>query len=211
MQHRTRDPSTSKSARSPFVFDVRALGRRAGASRATHRSVPAPGGFGTALIGVPEGAELELDIRFEAVMEGVLVSGTVRARLTGECARCLDPLASAIEVEFQELFCYLAARDGDSQATEEAHCLDGDLLDLESVCRDAVLLALPLSPLCSDDCPGLCAGCGGRLADLGVGHRHGDSVDPRWAALRLLDTSDTAAGPGPRGMGRDHAGDLQED
>lgn len=172
------------------------------------RSVPAPAGFGTGLIGVPEGADLDVDVRLEAVMEGVLVSGTARAPVTGECARCLDPLASAVEVAFQELFRYPAAGDADSEATEEDHFLDGDLLDLEPVCRDAVLLALPLSPLCSEDCPGLCAECGGRLADLGLGHRHGDSIDPRWVALRLLDTSDTAAGPGPPRMGPDHADDL---
>ena len=94
---------------------------------------------------------------------------------------------------------------GDSEATEEDHYLDGDLLDLEPVCRDAVLLALPLSPLCSGDCPGLCAECGARLADLGSEHGHGDSADPRWAALRLLDTADTAAR-----IGRDHADDRQE-
>jgi len=164
----------------------------------------APADFGVELVGVPPGADLELDIRLEAVMEGVLVSGTVRAPLTGECARCLDPVTSSIEVGFQELFCYLAAREaGDSEATEEDHCLDGDLLDLEPVCRDAVLLALPLSPLCSGDCPGLCAECGARLADTGPEHGHGDSADPRWAALRLLDAADTAAR-----TRRDHADDL---
>ena len=96
----------------------------------------APADFGVELVGVPAGADIELDIRLEAVMEGVLVSGTVRAPLTGECARCLDPVTSSIEVGFQELFCYLAARvAGDSEATEEDHYLDGDLLDLEPVCR----------------------------------------------------------------------------
>jgi DUF177 domain-containing protein len=166
----------------------------------------APSGFCVELIGVPEGADVELEIRLEAVMEGVLVSGTVRAPLTGECARCLDPVASSIEVGLQELFCYPAVRfTRDSEATEEDHYLDGDLLDLEPVCRDAVLLALPLSPLCSGDCPGLCVECGVRLADLGSEHGHGESADPRWAALRLLDTTGNAAR-----TGRDHADDRQE-
>ncbi len=166
----------------------------------------APADFGVELVGVPAGADLELDLLLEAVMEGVLASGTVRAPLTGECARCLDPVTSSIEVGFQELFCYLAARHaGDSEATAEDHYLDGDLLDLEPVCRDAVLLALPLSPLCSGNCPGLCADCGARLADVGPEHGHGDSADPRWAALRLLDAADTAAR-----TRRDDADDLKE-
>ena len=131
-------------------------------------------------------------------MEGVLVSGTARTVATGECARCLEPLTLDLEVTFQELFTYPAA-DGDdgadddgatSEAAGDVHLLDGDLLDLEPVLRDAVVLALPLAPLCREDCPGLCAECGARLADAGPGHGHGDGTDPRWAALRVLAAPD---------------------
>ncbi len=55
--------------------------------------------------------------------------------------------------------------------------------DLEPALRDAVVLALPLAPLCTDDCPGLCVECGGRRADLAPDHGH-ETLDPRWAALR---------------------------
>jgi uncharacterized protein len=48
------------------------------------------------------------------------------------------------------------------------------------------VLALPMSPLCREDCPGLCAECGVPLADAGPGHRHDAAVDPRWAALQQL-------------------------
>ncbi|MCW2914010.1 MAG: hypothetical protein JWN52_2078, partial [Actinomycetia bacterium] len=66
---------------------------------------------------------------------------------------------------------------------EDERRLEGDFIDLEPVLRDAVVLALPLSPLCRDDCPGLCSECGVKLADAGPDHRH-DAVDPRWAALQ---------------------------
>ena len=56
-------------------------------------------------------------------------------------------------------------------------------VDLEQTVRDAVVLALPLAPLCTDDCPGLCPECGERRADLGPDHGH-ETLDPRWAALR---------------------------
>ncbi|MBB4701328.1 uncharacterized protein BJ982_002872 [Sphaerisporangium siamense] len=132
------------------------------------------------MIGVPQGAEIELDLRLEAVMEGVLVTGTASVPLDGECSRCLDPLTSNVEVGFQELFFYSA-----EDAAEDDPVLDGELLDLEPTFRDAVVLALPLSPVCGDDCPGLCVECGVKLADAGPDHGH-EKVDARWASLRTL-------------------------
>jgi len=138
---------------------------------------------------VPAGADVTLHLRFEAVSEGVLVTGSAVAPLTGECARCLDPLSSATEVGIQELYRY-EPDPGEDEADEEERFLDGDRLDLEPAFRDAVVLALPLSPLCREDCPGLCAECGVRLAEAGSLHGHGEAVDPRWGSLRQLDVSD---------------------
>ena len=49
---------------------------------------------------------------------------------------------------------------GGTDRDEEAYPLAGDELDLEPLARDAVLLELPLAPLCAEDCPGLCPTCG---------------------------------------------------
>jgi len=152
--------------------------------RGETRTVPAPADLRVELVGVPEGADVELDVRLEAVTEGVLVSGTATVPLAGECARCLDPLTSHLEAGIQELYGY---HPGPGEDGEDGHYLEGDLLDLEPTLRDAVVLALPLSPLCRDDCPGLCGQCGARLAEAGPGHGHGDAVNPMWAALRQLD------------------------
>ena len=151
--------------------------------RSEHLIVPAPADLGVEMVGVPRGADLELDIRLEAVMEGVLISGTVRASLEGECGRCLDEFSTEFEGDIQELFVYPDTRSG-GEAEEDERRLEGDLIDLEPVLRDVVVLALPLSPLCRDDCPGLCSECGEKMADLGPDHRHNDVVDPRWAALQ---------------------------
>ena len=144
--------------------------------------------FGSGLVEVPSGAEVMLDLRFEAVSEGVLVTGSAVAPIKGECARCLEPLASTQEVSLQELYRYLPD-PGEDDADGEERFLDGDHLDLEPAFRDELVLALPLSPLCREDCPGLCAECGIRLADAGAGHGHGGNIDPRWSALRQLDVS----------------------
>ncbi len=173
-----------------FVFDMRALGRGPGEFRDERRTASAPDGLGSGLVLVPVGGDVALDLRFEAVSEGVLVTGSAVAPLTGECARCLDPVTSTVEVSFQELYRYLPDPDDDEDDGEDRF-LDGDFLDLEPAFRDAVVLALPLSPLCRDDCPGLCAECGAKLADVGPEHGHGDKVDPRWGLLAKLDIHDT--------------------
>jgi uncharacterized protein len=186
MPHGSRNNLTRIDPRAPFVIDTRTLGRRPGSMRKDSYTVPAAADLGVEMVGVPEGTDVELDLMLEAVMEGVLVSGTARASLSGECARCLDPLTSSIEVEFQELYVYSDTRSGES-ADDDERRLEGDLIDLEPVVRDAMVLALPLSPLCQDDCPGLCPDCGVRLADAEPDHHH-DAVDPRWAALQgMLD------------------------
>ncbi|MFC7327844.1 YceD family protein [Marinactinospora rubrisoli] len=182
-------------SRAPLVVDTRPLGRRPGSMRTEQRVVPNPGALAVGMTGVPEDGEIELDLRLEAVMEGVLVTGQARTRMAGECSRCLDPVAEPVEAGFQELFRYplddeiggvAAGAEADAEAEDEDYYLEGDLIDLEQVVRDAVVLALPLSPLCRDDCPGLCAECGVKLADAGPEHGHDDRVDPRWEALRAL-------------------------
>jgi uncharacterized protein len=148
------------------------------------RTVQAPADLGIEVLSVPEGSPVELDLRLEAVMEGVLVTGTARAALEGECARCLEPIDDEIDVTLQELFVY-DDLDVDPDEELEVSMLQDDLVDLEPLLRDAVVLALPFQPLCQDDCPGLCPECGARLAD-DPDHGHDAPVDPRWAALSGL-------------------------
>lgn len=181
--------------RSPYVIDVRALGRRPGSMREYRRSVPAPAGLGLDIIGVPQGAPLAIDVRLESVTEGVLVTGTVRGPLTGECGRCLEPVADELTVEVCELFAYPDSTTDATTEPDEVHRLDKDLLDIEPMVRDAVVLALPWTPLCRPDCGGLCPTCGDRLDDLPSGQAH-ETLDPRWAALASFREAGTDA-PGP--------------
>jgi uncharacterized protein len=153
---------------------------------------PAPEGMGVMAIGVPAGTDVALDLRLESVVEGVLVTGTARVQLTGECSRCLDAISDELEVDIQELFSYeetdafgrlrggSAGGDAEDEDDEQRYVI-GDFLDLEPVLRDAVVLDLPLAPVCRDDCPGLCPQCGFGLRD-DPDHHH-DVIDPRWAAL----------------------------
>jgi uncharacterized protein len=179
---------TTLDPRAPLVLDTRELGRRPGSQRERTLDVPAPAELGIEVLRVPEGSPVELDLRLEAVMDGVLVTGEAHADLEGECVRCLEPIHDQVDVTFQELYLYDDTRDAASvqeEGEDDVSMLDGDLLDLEPVLRDAVVLALPFQPLCQDDCPGLCPECGARLAD-DPDHHHDAPVDPRWAGLADL-------------------------
>ncbi|MEU9335294.1 YceD family protein [Streptomyces sp. NPDC048290] len=178
--------------RNPLVFDTHELGRRPGALQRLTRTVDAPKDLGLqGVVAVPEGTPVELSLRLESVMEGVLVTGTARAKAKGECVRCLEPLELSLEAEFQEMFSYPDADDrgrviaepgDDAEDDEDRLFIEDGLFDLEPVLRDAVVLALPMQPVCREDCPGLCSTCGARLAD-DPDHHH-DAVDIRWAALQ---------------------------
>lgn len=155
---------------------------------ATTRTVAAPAhGLGLPTIGVAAGDPVQLDVRLESVTEGVYVSGTVHARVTGECARCLDPVADEITADLGELFAYPDSATVETTEDNEVPRVSGtrgdEHVDLEQIVLDALVGDLPLAPLCRPDCPGLCVGCGEKWADLGPDHRH-ETLDPRWAALR---------------------------
>lgn len=184
--------------RSPFVLDVSRLGMRPGSMITFDDTVSAPSRIGIELIAIPVGAPVDLDLRLESVSEGVLVTGTVSAPTQGECARCLTPVTGDVEIHLTELFAY---PDSTTEATtdedDEVGRVVDDAVDLEQPIIDAVGMMLPFSPLCRDDCPGLCPECGVTLADFeGDAEPHGhDVVDPRWAKLAALKL------PGDEGRG----------
>jgi DUF177 domain-containing protein len=175
-------PHRPLNPRSGLVLDAHQLGRRAGAMKVVQTSVEAPADLGIGVIGVPMGSPVELDLRLESVVEGVLVSGSATVEVRGECVRCLGDVSDELKVAIQELYVY----PGVEQDDELASRLEGDLIDLEPLLRDEVVLDLPFQPLCRDDCSGLCVECGANLND-DPGHRHEERLDPRWDALRGLE------------------------
>jgi uncharacterized protein len=173
-----------------------------------HETVAAPARIGIELIAIPVGAPVELDLRLESVSEGVLVSGTASAPTEGECARCLTPVTGEVEVALTELFAYPdsateATTDEDDEVGRVVSDASGDTVDLEQPIIDAVGMTLPFSPLCREDCPGLCPECGVPLADFEADpepHQH-DVIDPRWAKLAAMKNADDGP-PDPAAGGR---------
>jgi uncharacterized metal-binding protein YceD (DUF177 family) len=177
-----RPADVRRPAANPWKLDLRELGRRPGTLLELNRSAPAPAGWRVELVGVPEGAEVALRLRLESVMEGVLVSGELDVPIEGSCARCLEPFEDTLELEVQELYAYEGSTTVETSEEDEVRRVEGDYLDLEPLVRDTVVLSLPLAPVCSPDCAGLCVDCGQRLDDLPADHAH-EVVDARWAGL----------------------------
>jgi len=190
--HRPAD--VRRSSANPWKLDLRELGRRPGSLQELDRTAPAPAGWRVELVGVPEGAEIGLGLRLESVMEGVLVSGELDVPIEGSCARCLEPFSDSLELDVQELYAYEGSTTVETSEEDEVRRVEGDYLDLEPLVRDTVVLSLPLAPVCSPDCRGLCVDCGQRLDDLPADHSH-EIVDARWAGLM----NKVASSPGTPG------------
>jgi uncharacterized protein len=124
---------------------------------------------------VPADEDIEVITTLEWVTDGLLASGSISAPWRADCQRCLGPAAGRIRFDFRELF-EKVPRDG------ESYRLGHDSIDMEPLVREAVILELPLVPLCAPDCPGLCPTCGADLKQGACGCSS-VSVDPRWAAL----------------------------
>ena len=180
-----------------YHLNTHELPRRAGEMKEYQLDLVAPELVGVPLIGVQVGAIIEVDARLEAVTEGILLSAEIFAVATGECIRCLDPVELEIERTIQELYLYeddgakksqpkKTAPVDDDLEEEDLLYLDGVIMDLEPPIRDAIVLNLPVNPLCDPDCLGLCPDCGQKWAILPEDHRH-EVIDARWAGLDGLD------------------------
>jgi len=125
----------------------------------------------------------------------LLVKAEVSGEATLQCSRCLGPVTLPLDVSFEEEYVEGEPADADDDEEQETEVdagrsvsyYKGDEIDLSETLRDNVLLELPMKPLCSEDCAGLCPGCG---TNLNTGScqcaEETHTVDPRLAALKDL-------------------------
>jgi uncharacterized protein len=172
----------------PFVVHVAKLRRLAGTRWHEVRRGPVDpdGVILGASVGdstVPEGAEATCDVRLESFQGGVMATGKVWAPWSGICRRCTIPVGGELVVGVRERFTEPGGRYGDPD-DDEAYPIVEDRLDLGPMVRDAVVLDLPLAPLCREGCGGLCPQCGADRNEESCGCVA--PVDPRWANLDVL-------------------------
>lgn len=132
---------------------------------------------------VPEGAVATCDVVLESFAGGVMVTGTVGAPWRGMCRRCAVEVGGELSIAVRERFTEPGAGYGDPD-DDEAYPIVDDELDLGPMVRDAVVLELPLAPLCREGCRGLCPECGTDRNNEACGCVA--PPDPRWANLDVL-------------------------
>lgn len=139
---------------------------------------------------LPEGASY--DVVFTNAGDGILVTGIVRASVTGECDRCLEPAAFEVAGEIEEY--YLFEEPEDPESYEDGFELIGPdrVIDLGDAISDAVVMDTPFVVLCHPDCKGLCPTCGANLNEGDCGCAEAaeqawvDSDENPFAALKGL-------------------------
>lgn len=172
------------------VVDSRKLHRQPGASLRLTVEAMVGDDLANDVVRVPAGP-VSVEVLLESVLDGILATCTAAAPMTGDCVRCLEPLERSLRLDFRQFSTYPGVTAPDAEAgDDDVVQMTGDDLDLTDAFRDAVMLALPLTPTCRPDCPGLCPECGITLAD-NPGHKH-EHLDPRWSELARWGDSGSA-------------------
>lgn len=167
----------------PWLVPVTVLRRRPGEQREELRSARV-GELVVVGSSVAATTVATAEVTLTSVRGGIEVAGVVRAAWQGECRRCLASVGGELECRVRELYRPRgrAPDAGDDEA--DTYALAGDQLDLLPLVRDALLLELPLAPLCRRECAGLCPSCGADLSSGPCGCPR--AADTRWAALDVL-------------------------
>jgi uncharacterized protein len=132
----------------------------------------------------------EVSGRVRRAGKEIELQGNLHAKLEAICGRCLKPVELPIQTEFTERFVPAV-----SWAAEELHELkpedlnltvfDGEAIELDELVREELLLAVPDNVLCSEDCKGLCPGCGVDR-NLNECQCENEEIDSRWQKLKEL-------------------------
>jgi len=166
---------------SALAVDVRELLQQPGAHKHVVLRAALPD-LATPVASVPAGSPVTVDAELESVVEGLLVTGKLGATVALRCVRCLRDVEHELEVDVRELFALEPRGDED----EGYAVLANDRLSLDTMVRDALVLAFPAFPLCRPDCAGICPECGADRNAVNCGHGAPGVTDPRWAALASL-------------------------
>ena len=132
-------------------------------------------------------AIVHVKLRLESFSGGIRVRGRVEAPWHGVCRRCSAPVLGITDVAVNERFV-----DNPDESDELSYPIEHGFVDLAPLVHDAILLDLPLAPLCREDCKGLCPFCGIDRNEETCECQA--PIDSRWATLDGLRFTDVETG-----------------
>ena len=169
---RHRHGAPSPAAPAPTVLDFDHCVPAAGLAISTAR--------------VPDGTPIEVNGRIGAGISEFDARVHIATEWEGECRRCLEPVRGEIDIDAEATFVE-QGHGADRPEEADVYPIEGDWVDVGDVVREEIMLALPLSPLCSGSCPGADPD---RFptspGDADAPDADGPDIDPRWAALADL-------------------------
>ena len=122
---------------------------------------------------------------------GFAFAGDIATRASLPCSRCLEPCGLPLDLHFDLIYTTEPepADRGEARVDEDRITqvrFDGARIDLDALLAEQIYLALPLKPLCREDCRGLCPHCGANRNLTTCGCSDERQVDPRLAPLKKL-------------------------
>lgn len=161
-------------------LDITALRRTPGNQRSLQMIVEEFDGVALPSIDV-ESTQIDIDLVLEVVGDQLIAVGELGATWTGPCRRCLEPMTDRVSLEVREVF-EKAPVEG------ETYPLEDEFVDLRPMVREALVLSLPVAPLCGEDCRGPAPDAfpASTVEDAPTDVEQDAPADPRWAALDAL-------------------------
>ncbi len=132
--------------------------------------------------------ESSLHAKFKRLAGRVLLNGDFQAKVVCPCKRCVKDVTLDVPVKFELTLVATEREEGGDEDGEgdddgkaaragsfrledsDSEPFDGKTIELDHIVREQLLLALPVSVLCKDDCKGLCTVCGQDLNEKDCGH-----------------------------------------
>lgn len=140
-------------------------------------------------VGVDQVRSVVMNLDIQESEEEYFCQGSATAVVSLECARCLELFDFEVESKIDFIICAESSRsryentvDNEDYVYFEGNDLEADLTD---TVRQVVLLGIPMKPVCSEDCPGICSQCRANLKEDRCDCTE-DEIDDRWDGLRAL-------------------------